>query len=170
MTKESLMEMGLTEEQAAKVLQKLEKDFVSKEKWNTDLETAQNQHDTEMKIFRMENAVNQALRDAKAINPATVKPLLAAFLEKAELEEDGTISGLSDEIGKLVQAEDSGFLFRADTPPAVSGATPAGSVTTPPDTKLTGYEARLAQARKTGNSALAVAIKREAAADGIQLF
>ena len=170
MTKESLMEMGLTEEQAAKVLKKLEKDFVSKEKWNEDLETAQNQYDTEMKTFRMENAVNQALRDAKAINPATVKPLLAAFLEKAELSEDGTVSGLSEEIHKLSQAEDTRFLFRTDMPPAVSGAIPAGTVTTTPDTKVTGYEARLADARKTGNSALAVAIKREAAADGIQLF
>lgn len=175
MTQESLMEMGLTAEQAAKVLQQIESDFVSKANFdtvNTELKTAQKKHDAEMKAFRIENAVDQGLRDAKAINPATIKPLLAAFLEKAELDEDGTVPGLSDEINKLVQAEDTGFLFRTDAPalPAVSGATPAGSVTTPPDTKLTGYEARLAEARKTGNSALAVSIKREAAADGIQLF
>ncbi len=170
MTKESLIEMGLTEEQAVKVLEQLQSGFVSRNQLAEELKAAQKKHDAEMREFRMDSAVNQSLQKAKAINPATVKPLLAAFLEKAELSEDGTVSGLSEEIHKLSQAEDTRFLFRTDTPPAVSDATPAGSVTTPPDTKLTGYEARLAQARKTGNSALAVAIKREAAADGIQLF
>lgn len=175
MTKESLMEMGLTEEQAAKVLQQLEGAFVSKAEFDTvnaELKTTQKKHDAEMKAFRKESAVVEALRSAKAINPETVKPLLAAFLEKAELAEDGTVPGLSDEIDKLVKAEDTGFLFRTDAPalPVVSGAAPAGSVTASPDTKLTGYEARLADARKTGNAALAVSIKREAAADGIQLF
>lgn len=173
MTKESLMEMGLTEEQAAKVLKQVETEFVPKTKFDavdTELKTAHKQHADELNAIRKDNVVLQELRKAKAINPATVKPLLAAFLEKAELGEDGTVPGLSDAIDKLVKAEDTSFLFQADPPPAVSGATPAGSVTAPPDTKLTGYETQLAEARKTGNSALAVAIKREAAADGIQLF
>ncbi len=134
--------------------------------------TQQEKFEAEMKAVKIGNAVDAALKDAKAINPATVKPLLAAFLEKAELADDGTIQGLADEIGKLTKGEDTGFLFRTDTSaaPLVSGTAPAGSVTTPPDTKTTGYEARLADARKAGNSALAIAIKREAAADGVQLF
>ena len=142
----------------------------------TELQTAntdqQKKHDAELKKLKIDNAVDSALKDAKAINPATVRPLLTAFLEKATVSDDGTIPGLSDEIGKLVKGEGTSFLFKADTntTPAVSGTSPAGSVTTPPDPKTSGYETRLADARKAGNSALAVAIKREAAAEGIQLF
>ena len=213
MTKETLMQMGLTEEQANKVMEGLNGSFVPKSRFNevntelqtakntikerdtqletlqkstgdvealkkqiTDLQTAntnqQKQHDEEMKQFKINAAVDKALTDAKAINPATVKPLLAAFLEKANLADDGTIYGLADEIGKLAKAEGTSFLFKADsnTTPAVAGASPAGSVTTNPDPKVSGYETRLADARKAGNSALVVAIKREAAADGVTLF
>lgn len=36
---------------------------------------------------------------------------MAAFLEKAELADDGTVKGLDDEIGKLTKGEDTAFLF-----------------------------------------------------------
>lgn len=213
MTKESLMEMGLSEQQAGEVMKQVETTFVPKtslEEVNRELQAAkrtikerdgqleelkkstgdveglkqqitqlqtdnanqQKQHEEEMKAIRMGNAVDRALSQAHAINAATVKPLLAAFLDKATLAEDGTIPGLVEEIGKLAKGADTSFLFKAETnpTPAVSGASPAGSVTAPPDARTTGYEARLADARKAGNSALAVAIKREAAAEGIQLF
>ena len=118
--------------------------------------------------------MEKALTDAKAINPATVKPLLAAFLEKADLDDDGTIRGLADEIGKLAKAEGTSFLFKADDTAqqttTISGASPAGSTSVNPTTKAGTYETRLADARKAGNSALAVAIKREAAADGVELY
>ena len=214
MTKETLMQMGLTEEQANKVMEGLNGAFVPKSRFNevnTELQTAKNtikerdgqletlkkssgdaaalqqqitqlqadnakkdaDHAAEIKKIKIESAVDKALQDAKAINPATVKPLLAAFLEKANLADDGTIYGLADEIGKLSKAEGTSFLFKADTTPAapaVAGASPTGSVTTNPDPKVSGYETRLADARKAGNSALVVAIKREAAADGVTLF
>lgn len=214
MTKEKLMEWGLTEEQANKVMEGLNGSFVTKSRFNevnTELQTAKKtigerdqqlealkksgadatalqeqitqlqadnakkdkDHAAEIKKIRVENAVEKALSDAHAINPATVKPLLAAFLEKAELAEDGTIKGLGDEIAKLVKTEGTSFLFKADTTSTtttVSGASPAGTVTTSPDPKADGYVARLNDARKAGNSALAVAIKREAAADGVQLY
>lgn len=213
MTKETLMQMGLTEEQATKVMEGLNGSFVTKARFNevnTELQTAKatikerdgqlealnkstgnmdelkNQiaqlqadnkkkdedHAAELKALKINAAVDKALQDAHAINPATVKPLLAAFLEKANLADDGTIYGLSDEIGKLTKAEGTSFLFKADTStaPAVAGASPAGSVTTNPDPKVGGYETRLADARKAGNAALVVAIKREAAADGVNLF
>lgn len=214
MTKETLMQMGLTEEQANKVMEGLNGSFVPKTRFNevnTELQTAKKtigerdqqlealkksgadatalqqqitqlqadnaqkdkDHAAEIKKIKIENAVDKALTDAHAINPATVKPLLAAFLEKAELAEDGTIKGLGDEIAKLVKTEGTSFLFKADTTSTtttVSGASPAGTVTTSPDPKTDGYVARLNDARKAGNSALAVAIKREAAADGVQLY
>ena len=131
------------------------------------------EHAAEIKKIKIENAVEKALTDAKAINPATVKPLLAAFLEKADLDDDGTIRGLADEIGKLAKAEGTSFLFKADdttTTSTISGASPAGGSSVNPTTKAGAYETRLADARKAGNSALAVAIKREAAADGVELY
>jgi len=208
------MQMGLTEDQANKVMEALNGAFVPKSRFNevnTELQTAKQtikdrdtqletlkksgadatalqqqitqlqadnaqkdkDHAAEIKKIRIENAVESALRDANAINPATVKPLLAAFLEKADVDDNGTIRGLADEIGKLAKAEGTAFLFKTADPAtkaAVSGASPAGSVTQTPDAKTTGYQTRLDDARKAGNSALAVAIKREAAADGVQLF
>ena len=214
MTKESLMAMGLTEEQATKVMEGLNGSFVTKTRFNEvneELKTAKatiterdgqlnalktsgadaaalqaqitqlqadnaakdQEHAAEIKTIKIENAVEKALTDAKAINPATVKPLLAAFLEKADLDDDGTIRGLADEIGKLAKAEGTSFLFKADdttTTSTISGASPAGGSSVNPTTKAGAYETRLADARKAGNSALAVAIKREAAADGVELY
>ena len=214
MTKESLVAMGLTEEQAGKVMEGLNGSFVPKTRFNevnTELQTAKatikdrdgqletlkkstgdveslraqiaqlqtdnaqkdQDHAAELKKIKLENAVDKALAEAKAINPATVRPLLADFMEKAEIAEDGSIKGLSDEISKLTKTEGTSFLFQADTSPGgptVSGASPAGAITVTPDPKAAGYETRLADARKTGDSALAVAIKREAAADGVQLY
>ena len=214
MTKESLMAMGLTEEQATKVMEGLNGSFVTKTRFNEvneELKTAKatiterdgqlnalktsgadaaalqaqitqlqadnaakdQEHVAEIKKIKIENAVEKALTDAKAINPATVKPLLAAFLEKADLDDDGTIRGLADEIGKLAKAEGTSFLFKADdttTTSTISGASPAGGSSVNPTTKAGAYETRLADARKAGNSALAVAIKREAAADGVELY
>lgn len=214
MTKEKLLEWGLTEEQAAKVMEGLNGSFVTKARFNevnteltkakatiterdAQLETLKQasgdtkalqdqitqlqadnaakdqEHAAEIKKIKIENAVEKALTDAKAINPATVKPLLAAFLEKADLDDDGTIRGLADEIGKLAKAEGTSFLFKADdttTTSTISGASPAGGSSVNPTTKAGAYETRLADARKAGNSALAVAIKREAAADGVELY
>lgn len=206
MTKESLMALGLTEEQATKVMEGLNGSFVTKTRFNevneelktakatiterdtqtdaaalqdqiTQLQTANAQkdqeHAAEIKKIKIDNAVDKALMDAKAINPATVKPLLAAFLEKADLDDDGTIRGLVDEIGKLKQTEGTSFLFKSEntaTTTTISGASPAGSSSVNPTSKAGGYETRLADARKAGNMALAVAIKREAAADGVELF
>ena len=214
MTKESLMAMGLTEEQATKVMEGLNGSFVTKTRFNEvneELKTAKatiterdgqlnalktsgadaaalqaqitqlqadnaakdQEHAAEIKKIKIENAVEKALTDAKAINPATVKPLLAAFLEKADLDDDGTIRGLADEIGRLAKAEGTSFLFKADdtTPTStISGASPAGGSSVNPTTKTGAYETQLADARKAGNSALAVAIKREAAADGVELY
>lgn len=208
------MEMGLTEEQANKVMEGLNGSFVTKTRFNevneelktakatiterdgqldtlkksgADAATLQAQitqlqadnaqkdkdHAAEIKKIKVDNAVKEALLQAGAINPATVTPLLAAFLEKADLADDGTIRGLSDEISKLAKTEGTSFLFKtADTSatPTVSGASPAGGGTVNPSTKAGAYETRLTDARKAGNAALAVAIKREAAADGVELF
>lgn len=152
MTKEKLLEWGLTEEQAAKVMEGLNGSFVTKARFNevnTELTTAKNtikerdtqletlkkasgdtkalqdqitqlqadnkkkdtDHAAELKNLKISNAVELALTGAKAKNNTAVKALLAAFLEKAELADDGTVKGLDDEIGKLTKGEDTAFLF-----------------------------------------------------------
>ena len=152
MTKEKLMEWGLTEEQANKVMEGLNGSFVTKTRFNevnTELQTAKKTigerdqqlealkkstgdtealqtqitqlqadnaqqkkaHEAEIKALKIGNVVDMALTNAKAKNNTAVKALLAAFLEKAELAEDGTVKGLDEEIGKLVKGEDTAFLF-----------------------------------------------------------
>ena len=152
MTKEKLLEWGLTEEQAAKVMEGLNGSFVTKARFNevnTELTAAKNtikerdtqletlkkasgdtkalqdqitqlqadnkkkdaDHAAELKNLKISNAVELALTGAKAKNNTAVKALLAAFLEKAELADDGTVKGLDDEIGKLTKGEDTAFLF-----------------------------------------------------------
>ena len=142
MTKETLMELGLTDEQAAQVMADLNGSFVTKARFNevnTALKAAQNDRDTrleqlkaagtdtqtlqaqiaqlqadnaaaaqaheaEIRQLRIDNAVERALTEAGAINPVTVRPLLNSLLEKAELNEDGSVKGLNVDFKRPVNA------------------------------------------------------------------
>lgn len=70
---------------------------------------AQKEHDAEIHALKVDNAVNAALLGEKALNVKAVKALLN--LDKAELDEDGTVKGLADQIKTLKAADDSKFLF-----------------------------------------------------------
>lgn len=163
MTKEKLLEWGLTEEQAAKVMEGLNGSFVTKARFNevnTELTAAKNTikerdtqletlkkasgdtkalqdqitqlqtdnanqkkaHEAELKALKIGNAVDMALTGAKAKNNTAVKALMADFLAKAELADDGTVKGLSDEIKKLVEGKDTAFLFEKSTGTKFKGA------------------------------------------------
>lgn len=163
MTKEKLMEWGLTEEQANKVMEGLNGSFVTKARFNevntelkkandtikerdvqletlqkstgdvdalkqqiTDLQTSNakkdNDHAAEMKALKVANAVEMALTTAKAKNNTAVKALLADFIGKAEITEDGTVKGLDDEVKKLVEGKDTAFLFEKATEKKFKGA------------------------------------------------
>lgn len=163
MTKEKLLEWGLTEEQATKVMEGLNGSFVTKARFNevnTELTTAKNTikerdtqletlkkasgdtkalqdqitqlqtdnanqkkaHEAELKALKIGNAVDMALTGAKAKNNTAVKALMADFLAKAELADDGTVKGLSDEIKKLVDGQDTAFLFEKSTGTKFKGA------------------------------------------------
>lgn len=184
MTKESLISAGLTEEQAGSIMSELESNYIPKAQHDqlaaqltaakADAAQLTKAHEKELTALRVGFAVDQALANANAINPATVKPLLAKFLESAKLADDGTVEGLDGEIAKLTGGEGTAFLFRAaQTPaqaaPTISGASPASVPTATPDAKRSGYEARLAEARKSGNLFDCVTTKLEAAKDGIVL-
>ena len=66
-------------------------------------------HAAEINQLKIDNAVNAALIGAKALNTKAVKALLN--LDKAELDEDGTVKGLADQIKTLQEADDSKFMF-----------------------------------------------------------
>lgn len=163
MTKEKLLEWGLTEEQANKVMEGLNGSFVTKSRFNevnTELTNAKNTikerdtqletlkkstgdtkalqdqitqlqtdnanqkkaHEAELKALKISNAVDMALTGAKAKNNTAVKALMADFLAKAELADDGTVKGLGDEIKKLVEGKDTAFLFEKSTGTKFKGA------------------------------------------------
>ena len=83
-----------------------------------ELETAAKEsektHAAELQTMRINNAVDTALMNSKALNVTAVKALLK--LEGAELTEDGSVKGLSEQIKALQTAEDSKFMFGSSTP------------------------------------------------------
>ena len=141
----------------------------------TNLQTQNKQdkekYEADIARIRMDNAVEAALAAAGAKNVTAVKALLADFLSDAKMAEDGTVKGLAAEIETLTKGEGTSFLFetaKGDPQPGFKGMTPGN-----PGGNHTGadsYEARLAEARKAGNTPAAVAIKREAADNGIFLM
>lgn len=76
---------------------------------------AQKAHESELKRMKVDNAVDMALINAKALNSKAVKALLND-LDKAELMKDGTVKGLAEQIAALQTAEDSKFLFGSAKP------------------------------------------------------
>ena len=84
-------------------------------------------HSKEINQLKLDFAVKTALKDAGAKNPATVMPLLEAFLKEAKFEEDGeTVEGLSEKIRGLSEDDSTAFLFEGKTQAKVevAGAEP----------------------------------------------
>jgi len=82
-------------------------------------------HEAEMKSLKISNAVDLALTGAKAKNTVAVRALLADFIAKADITEDGTVKGLDDEVKKLVEGKDTAFLFEKVPEKKFKGAKPA---------------------------------------------
>lgn len=79
-------------------------------------------HAAEIKQLKIDAAVDAALTGAKAKNITAVKALLKD-LDKAELADDGTIKGLSEQIAALQKSDD--YLFEAkESKPKMKGAEP----------------------------------------------
>ena len=83
----------------------------------SELETAAKEsektHAAEIQTMKINNAVDTELMNAKALNVKAVKALLN--LEGAELDAEGKVKGLVDQIKALQTAEDSKFLFGSST-------------------------------------------------------
>ena len=111
MTKETLLEWGLSEEQAGKVL--------------SEWERAEAVRADELKAMKIASAVDFALSAAKAKNITAARALMAGFMEKAEVAGDGSVPGLDEEIRKLVESPDTAFLFDTAPKRTFRGAKPA---------------------------------------------
>ena len=79
----------------------------------------------QLKALKISNAVELALTGAKAKNNTAAKALLADFISKAELTDDGTVKGLADEVKKLAENEETAFLFEKAAASGFKGAKPA---------------------------------------------
>lgn len=88
-------------------------------------------HAAEIKQLKIDNAVETSLTGAGAKNTVAVKALLKD-LDKAELDEDGTIKGLADQITALKKSDP--YLFEAKTSKQkMKGAEPGQSGNEPDD-------------------------------------
>jgi len=171
MNKEDLLKLGLTEEQAEKVLsanteqlkgfipkarfdevnnakKQAEKDLSERDKQletlknsTGDVETLKNtikqlqdenkaskeQYEANISKIKLDNAIDNALGNAKAKNSRAVRALLD--MEKIKFENE-TLSGLDEQLKALKKAEDSKFLFeeiKEPAKPSFSGVEPGAS-------------------------------------------
>lgn len=86
--------------------------------------TKDEEHAAEIKQLKVDAAVSAAITAAKGKNEKAVKALLE--LDDLELLDDGNVKGLDDQIKKLIEADDTKFLFDTTTTkkPKMKGAKP----------------------------------------------
>ena len=152
MNKEQLTKMGLNDQQADDILRELDGAFIPKARFNEvnnelksarqqleessqdkeQLETLRNklrekteEYSENLKKFKIDTAVNSALKNAGAKNSAAVKALLSDFIGNATLDENENVVGLQEEVQRLATEADTSFMFEsADSGTAFSGFIP----------------------------------------------
>jgi len=82
------------------------------DEWKAKAEQAQKDAEAQLQALKFDHALDQALAGAKAKNIKAVKALLQTDLLK--LADDGSISGLKDQLEKIKAEND--FLFESDQP------------------------------------------------------
>ena len=145
MNKEELLALGLTEEQAEKVLAEiaeLQKTVKERDKQLADLQKAakgndelqkqiadlqkqnaeqQKAHKAELAQLKLDNAIDNALTAAGAKNLKAVRARVD--MEKLQLGDDGKLTGWPEQLEALQKSD--GYLFAAQQPPAFRGFQPA---------------------------------------------
>ena len=147
MTKEELLALNLTEEQATAIIEDYGKNYVSKSQFNEknekykqakqELETTRSeinkltesesanetlkaaerdsQYAKQIRDMQVDNGINSAILQCGVKNPKILTSLLNK--EAITLNEDGSISGLQEQIEALKQSDS--YLFTSDTPKGV---------------------------------------------------
>lgn len=72
--------------------------------------------------LKLDHAVETALTGANVCKNKAVLPFLN--MEAVKLSEDGSLTGLKEQLEKLKAAEDTKFLFKQETKPNMKGAQP----------------------------------------------
>lgn len=145
MNKEELLSLGLTEEQAEKVLAEiteLQKSLKERDKQLEELKKASGDnaelqkqitalqqqtaeqakaHKAELAQLKLDNAIDNALTAAGAKNLKAVRALLD--LDKLQLGEDGKLQGWPEQLEALQKSD--GYLFAAAQQPTFRGFQPA---------------------------------------------
>lgn len=111
--KKQLEEDVKTRDKQLEALKKVDADGLQKkiEELQGENKEAKKKYDADLLKLRIDNAVELALTGAKAKNSKAVKALLD--LEKIEVDGD-KIKGLESQVKKLVEGEDTKFLFESD--------------------------------------------------------
>lgn len=147
MNKEELLALGLTEEQAEKVLaemgslqkslkerdkqfselqkaaegnEELQKQIADLQKQNAEQEKA---HQAELAQMKLNNAIDNALAAAGAKNNKAVRALLD--LSGVKLEEDGKLAGFAEQLEALQKSD--GYLFAETQQPTFRGFQPGAA-------------------------------------------
>lgn len=126
MLKESLLQIGISEEQAETVLRlhaETLKDYVPKVQFDeakAQVKASADQAAAQISAYKMDNAVNLQLTKSGAKDPNVVKHLVD--LSKVSLEGD-TITGLENQLDTLKEAY--AYLFEPSMP-RLSGREPSG--------------------------------------------
>lgn len=87
--------------------------------WKTKFEQAQADAKAQLETLKFDHALESALTGAKARNPKAVRALLQPDLLK--LAEDGTVSGLKEQLEKIQADNDYLFESEEETPRIVKG-------------------------------------------------
>lgn len=77
-------------------------------------------HALEVKTLKIGNAIDTAISGMKGKNAKAIKALLD--MEKVSLDDKGNVVGHTDQLKALIKAEDSKFLFDAESQPQFKGA------------------------------------------------
>ena len=99
MDKEFLEDLGIGEDQIEKILAK----------YNGIMTEVENNHNTAMADIIKNNAISNALFKANAKTERAVKALLD--MDKIVVDENGAVSGIDEQIERLMQSDDTSYLF-----------------------------------------------------------
>lgn len=81
----------------------------------TAMENQKADYEAQVKQLQIDSAVQKALFSAGAKNQKAAMALLD--FDKLELQEDGQLKGLDDQVKTLAESEDSSFLFKQEEKP-----------------------------------------------------
>lgn len=113
------------------------------EELKKQIETLQNEnkaaaqkHSAEMRSLKIDNAIETALITSRAKTTKAVRALLD--MDKIDLDKDGNVTGINEQLKALVEGDDTKYLFESSTP-ALKGTQLGYGVDDTPDTSKMNY-------------------------------